>query len=449
MHRLPEISMAPPSPPTRASASAWFAVALCGCAYLLSNVDRQIIALLVKPIEADLQLSDTQFGLLQGLAFALLYATMGIPIATAADRGARPAIMSLGVAVWSLATMACGGVRSFGQILLTRATVGVGEAALSPASYSLISDIFPRNQLNKATALYSLGSFLGTTCAFLLGGALIAMLGDDARHLIFGHAFHSWQIIFLLVGLPGLPLAAAIALCIPEPRRHGQAQRTRERATFAETVAWIGKHRALFIPHLVGYPLYATALYVLLGWSPAFLIRVLGFTTSQAGSWLGFCSLLASGTGLLLAGAVGDRLFAGGRLAAPFEIGVAGALGIALTMIALALAQSREACLAALALGLFFAALPMAPSITIIQIAVPPAMRSRVSALLLFANNLIGFASGNFAVGWLNDHALGGPTGVRLSLPIVVGVAATLAIPLLLAGRQPLARRIRVITETT
>jgi MFS family permease len=426
----------------RPAARASLAVALSAVAYLLSNVDRQIIGLFVRQIEADLHLSDTQFGLLQGLAFALLYATMGIPIAAASDRTSRPLVMSVGVAVWSLATMCCGIARSFGQILLARATVGVGEAALSPASYSLIADLYPREQLGRATAAYSLGSFLGTTCAFLIGAGLLTALGETTRYMILGHAFHSWQLIFLLVGLPGVPLALAIALVVPEPRQAVSFGDSGSTVSFGQTLAWLRDQRAIFVPHLIGYPLYATALYVLLGWSPAFLIRSLAFGTAQAGTWLGTTSLVASGAGVLLAGAVVDRAIRRGRFAAPFELGIAGASGLALSMAVLAFAPPSLLSLVALAFGLFFAAVPMAPSVTIMQMVVPAPMRSRVSALLLLGNNLIGLTCGNLAVGWLNDHTFGGAPGIRFSMPLVVGAAALLSIFFLARGRAPLTRAV-------
>lgn len=428
--------------PHRPAGGARLTVALCTLAYLLSNVDRQIIGLLIKPIEADLHLSDTQFGLLQGLAFALLYATVGIPIAAAADRASRPMIMGLGIAVWSLATAACGFARSFPQILLARATVGVGEAALSPAAYSLIADLFPRAQLGRATGFYSLGSFLGATCAFLIGGALIAALGEGQAYHLLGHDFHGWQIVFLIVGLPGLPLAAAVASWVAEPRRSREDAPQPNRPGIGATWSHLACNKAIFVPLLVGYPLYATALYVLLGWSPAFLIRVMGYTTGHAGTWLGLVSLTASGAGVMLAGTMTDHQIRRGNSGAPFGIGILGAVGLGLSMLMLALLPIGFASLAFLACGLFFAAMPMAPSIAVIQIAVPPAMRSRVSALLLFCNNLIGLTCGNLAVGWLDDHALGGPIGVRLSVPIVVGGAALLAIPFLIAGRRPFARHV-------
>ena len=154
----------------------WFIVSLCMLAYIFSFIDRQVITLLIEPIRADLQISDTQFSLLHGLAFAMLYAVAGIPIARLADSRSRPLIISVGIFIWSFATAACGLAKSFVQLFLARMAVGVGEAALSPAAYSMISDSFPKSKLGLAIGVYSSGSFLGGGLAFIIGGAAIAVI---------------------------------------------------------------------------------------------------------------------------------------------------------------------------------------------------------------------------------------------------------------------------------
>ena len=158
-------------------AVAWYTVTLCMIAYVLSFVDRQIIALLVEPIRADLQISDTQFSLLTGFAFALFYAIMGLPIARWADSGPRPLIISAGIVIWSFATAVCGMANTFVQLFLARMGVGVGEAALSPTAYSIITDSFPKSRLGLALGVYSLGAFLGSGLAFMVGGAVIDIVG--------------------------------------------------------------------------------------------------------------------------------------------------------------------------------------------------------------------------------------------------------------------------------
>ena len=144
------------------SAYAWYTVSLCMVAYILSFVDRQIIALMIVPIQADLQITDTQFSLLIGFAFALFYAIMGLPLARWADVGPRPFIISAGMTVWSIATAMCGLAQTFWQLFLARIGVGVGEAALSPTAYSIITDSFPKSRLGLALGVYSMGAFLSS-----------------------------------------------------------------------------------------------------------------------------------------------------------------------------------------------------------------------------------------------------------------------------------------------
>jgi MFS family permease len=169
-----------PTPHASSLRYGWYVVAVCTAAYLLSFVDRQILSLLVGPIKADLGISDTAFALLHGLPLRFS-ATLGVPLAGLADRASRPAVIAGGIAVWSLATAACGLAGSFGALLAARVMVGAGEAALSPAAYALINDLFPREKLGRAIGVYSLGSFFGAGLAFLAGGAVIAAVSGQGR----------------------------------------------------------------------------------------------------------------------------------------------------------------------------------------------------------------------------------------------------------------------------
>lgn len=170
-------------------------------AYIFSFIDRQILALMIEPIKADLQLSDTQFSLLHGLAFSLFYAVMGLPLAYIADRFSRPKLISIGIIVWSLATATCGLSKNFIQLFLSRMAVGVGEAALSPAAYSM----FSKDKLGRAVGIYSIGAFLGGGIAFLVGGYVINLLkGVTLIEVPLLGALKAWQIAFLVVGLPGI-----------------------------------------------------------------------------------------------------------------------------------------------------------------------------------------------------------------------------------------------------
>lgn len=252
----------------------WYVVLICMLAYIFSFVDRQILALMIEPIKRDLQLSDTQFSLLHGLAFSLFYAFMGIPIALLADRYSRPRIIAIGVAFWSLATAACGLSKNFGQMFLARIGVGVGEAALSPATYSMLSDMFPRHKLGRAVGIYSIGSFIGGGLAFLIGGYVIDLLKSvDSVRLPGVGELRPWQVTFFIVGLPGVLVALLILLTVRDPQRKGlrhDADGRVQKPTAGALFRFLGRHRGTFCCHYLGFSFYAMILFCLLGWTPAF-----------------------------------------------------------------------------------------------------------------------------------------------------------------------------------
>ena len=207
---------------------AWYVVAVLALANTSAFIDRQILGLLVGPIRRDLGVSDTEMGVLYGLAFALFYTLLGIPIARAADRGSRRAIIGVGIAVWSVMTVLCGVARTYDQLLLARFGVGIGEAALAAPALSLISDYFSTERRATALSVYSLGIYLGAGLANLVGGTLLARFGADAAGAmvvwpVLGE-MRSWQGVFVIVGLPGLLIAALIGT-VREPRRRETAPR--------------------------------------------------------------------------------------------------------------------------------------------------------------------------------------------------------------------------------
>ena len=311
----------------------WYVVLICMLAYIFSFVDRQILALMIEPIKHDLQLSDTQFSLLHGLAFSLFYAFMGIPIALLADRYSRPRIIAIGVAFWSLATAACGLSRSFAQMFLARIGVGVGEAALSPATYSMLSDMFPRHKLGRAVGIYSIGSFIGGGMAFLIGGYVINLLKsvDSVAVPLLG-ALRPWQVTFFIVGLPGLLVALLILLTVRDPQRRGvrrDAAGQAQKPSVGETFRFLGRHRGTFFCHYLGFSFYAMILFCLLGWTPAFYMRKYGLSPVDVGYMLGVVVLVANTAGVFCGGWLMDWLAKRGYSDAPLRAGVIGAVGMA------------------------------------------------------------------------------------------------------------------------
>jgi MFS family permease len=418
---------------------AWSVVTLCTIAYMLSFVDRQILSLLVGPIRHDLQISDTQFGLLSGLAFALFYATIGLPIAGMADRSSRPRIIAIGIAMWSLATVTCGLSRSFVQLFLSRIAVGAGEAALSPATYSLIADLFPRERLGRALSVYALGVLLGSGMAFLLGGAVIAAISRASDYQVAGLSFAPWQITFMIVGAPGVLLAGVIALCIRDPRSE---KRAREPAPpWRDIRSVMRRNKRIYLPLMLGFPMAAMGLFGILGWMPAYLMRQFGMGPQQVGYWLGAIAILCGGGGNLACGWMMDRLAARGIYDAPFRVSMVGAAGLALSITAVPFVTRFGPSIVLIAIAFFFASFPVSPSSAVMQIATPPLMRSRVSAVFLMCNSFIGLAFSSFLIGWLNDVMFAG-RGLGFAMALVVAGAAVAAMCILHFGRAAFAARI-------
>ncbi|MFK0096311.1 spinster family MFS transporter [Pseudomonas sp. NPDC090592] len=416
----------------------WYVVTLCMVAYIFSFVDRQILALMIEPIKADLQLSDTQFSLLHGLAFSLFYAFMGMPIAYLADRFSRPRIIAVGVVFWSIATAACGLSKNFLQMFLARIGVGVGEAALSPSAYSMFSDMFPKEKLGRAVGIYSIGSFVGGGIAFLVGGYVIAMLKDaQTIEVALLGAMKAWQLAFFIVGLPGVIVGLLVWLTVRNPERKGaqlDADGKVRQVRLTDGLRFIGRHRATFSCHYLGFSFYAMALYCMMSWTPALYIRKFGMSPEQAGFMLGTILLLANTTGVVFGGWLTDHLAKRGRSDAAMRTGVIGALGMIVPAALYSQVDQLWLSVTLLVPAMFFASFPMPASTAAMQILSPNQVRAQVSAVFLLISNLLALGLGTTLVALITDHYFGMPAAVGSSMSIVSFGASLLAIVLLIKG---------------
>jgi MFS family permease len=421
-------------------------------AYTLSFVDRFVIALLIAPIKSDLALTDTQIGLLSGIAFAIFYTTLGIPIGRLADRLDRRRIISIGILLWSLLTAACGLARGFWQLFAARVGVGVGEAALSPAAFSLIADSFPTERLGRALSVYSAGVYIGSGLAFIIGGGVIQLVADvpDISLPLIG-AIHTWQLTFILVGLPGL-LIAAWVFTIREPGRRGLTlgtggePGTRGRnlpiaVPIREVLRFIGTRWRAYGAHFLGFALLALAFNAIVIWSPAFLGRVFQVPPSEAGYALGLIIIVFGGTGIVAGGWYADSLGKRGRTDATLRVGIIAALGLTPFALITPLVGDLRLVLALYCPLMFFSSFGFGAAAAALQLITPNEMRGQISAIYLFVINLVGIGLGPFLVGYLTDNAFHDEAAVGRSLAIVAGSAAPLAAVILWAGLPDYRRR--------
>jgi MFS family permease len=424
---------------------AWYVVVMLMLAYAFSIVDRIGLALLVQPIEADLHISDTQMGLLQGLAFAVFYTVLGLPIGFLADRMNRRWLITIGITAWSAATIACGLARGFAGLFAARIGVGAGEATLNPAGTSMIADYFPPDSRSKAYGVYTVGTSLGSGMAFLLGGAAIALAGhlreigpDWLTQLA------PWKIVFFLIGAPGLLVGAVFAVTVREPRRRDRAGLSRA-LTVRPLLALISAERRVYACLIGAAVLNFISIYALVGWFPSLLIRVHGWSPASVGGILGLYSVPCGAFSSLGAGWAAAWLQRRGRQDAAIIVALAGtawvaAMGVIATLVDQPNLEIVFYCL--LSLGINCS--PVA-TLTALNRVTPNELRGQVIALFTMSTGLIALSLGSFAVGFLSDNLYGPSQGIGESLATVLAAAGVLAFIVLAAAR----RRYRAIAGPT
>lgn len=402
----------------------WYMIGVFMVAYIFSFIDRQILSLLVEPISADLEIDDAQFGLLLGAAFSLFYATMGIPVARLADSTNRPLILTIGIAVWSFCTAACGFAASFWQMFLARMGVGAGEGSLAPTVYSMIADSFPEDQLGKAYGVYSSGSMIGLGLAMIVGGA-VAQFAESAGPMsvpLIG-LVKPWQLTFIVVGVPGILVALLILLTIRDPERKGLiagADGSVAKTSIRATLAFIIKdHPRTFFAFFFGNACAGLSAFAVWLWSPAYFLRVFQMDTASVGILLGLIFLIVNTAGSLTSGLLCDRYAAQGHLDAPVRAGLIGAIGCIVPLGILPFISSLTLAAIVFAIAAFFSAFVVAASTAQGQILAPNQMRGQVGALSLFIISLVALGLGMWLIGYVTEAVLQDKAMVGYSMALV------------------------------
>lgn len=416
---------------------AWTAVIVLALIGAVAFLDRQVLALLVEPLKRDLNLSDTQIGLLQGFAFVVLYATAGLPLGYAVDRYSRRLIIFLGVLAWSAATVVSGLATTYNELMMARICVGLGEAALAPAAYSMLSDLFPKRRLAVALSVFNMGLLLGSIVALLVSGALITAAADGMEFPLVGWR-NVWQSTFIVVGVPGCLFSLLIFL-IPEPRRRGKAA---VRATTVDLVAFLRSRRSFFTFHFLGFSMLMSASYGVSAWSPVVLQRVYGWSIAQISVGLALLFALAGMGGLFVNGRSVDSLFGRGVEDAHLRYFVAGGSVIAVAGLLSLLVPSGALFVAALIPIKIFVNFG-GVSAAAVQIVTPNELRGRVSSLYMLTINIIGVSLGPAGVAFITDFVFQDPSKVGLSLGLFLAVVGTLAAILFRLGLKPMREAVR------
>jgi MFS family permease len=421
---------------------AWTVVAILVATAILSYTDRQVLSLLVDPIRADLGISDTQISLLLGTAFAVVYGVAGIPLGYLADRISRRNLIFCGVLVWTIGTLACGLSQSFGQLFAGRLVVGLGEAVLSPAAISLISDYFPPSRRGMAVGCFLSGIAMGIGAAILIGGGVLhfvqlgALAGTPLATLA------PWRLVLLLIGAPGL-LWALVILAIREPPRQAGDESRRHAAI--EPVASAPTSQPSGWSRVI--PIYLVVAIASLvdnavgAWAPTLLTREFHMDRAQVGMELGIMLTAAFGGGVLVGGWLADRAGVSGGWSRKLLVClIAGALILPVA----ASINAAHVTVVLLSIPAYFAlsGIVTACGFSAILDVVPNRSRGLAMSISFFLNVAVGGAVGPTAVALASEHVFGSEAGLGPAISVTVAGAYGLAIVALLAALAKLRSRV-------
>ena len=417
---------------------AWYAVGVFAIALMFNFLDRQIMTLLVGPIKRDLSLSDTEISVLIGFAFVSFYVLMGIPISRLVDTYSRRLIIGVGVASWSVMTALCGLANNFWQLFAAR--VGVGESCNGPATYSMLSDLFPREKLPKAIAVLNFGFMFGSGLALIVGGTVIQMVmtRPDVTLPLVG-TLRPWQLAFIIVGLPGL-LVAALVATIREPTRRGfmpGAGQSRGAVPVWDVINFLHDNRHTYGPLFLGTGLKALLAFGTSVWVPEFMIRKFGWTIGEIGLAVGLILFVVAPLGLVCGGALAERFAKRGHADANLRVVLIASLGLIPTSILFPLMPSATLALAVMALNTFIGSLGPGPQNAALQVITPNQMRGQVTALFLAVFNLIGFGLGPTFVALLTDQLFGADRFLPYSLALTAAILGPVAAFVIWRGMKP------------
>ncbi|MEE4201588.1 MFS transporter [Erythrobacter sp.] len=434
---------APRYPPARAG---WSLVALLTLAYVFSFIDRYILGLLIEPIKADLGMTDAQIGWVLGPAFAIFYATMGLPLGWLVDRKRRTLIVAAGIFVWSFATAISGLARSFLHLFLARMAVGVGEATLSPAAMSMISDSFPPERRSKPIAVYVAALSLGAGIASLIGSAVLtwAKTAGTIEVPLVGPVL-PWQLTFFIVGLPGIALAA-IFLFVREPvRRRASEDEARAGVTgngIGDALSYVRRNAGVY-----GGFISLACVMAIVAYGQSFLAPVFERTHGWPPEKYAFVNaivLLSAGPGsVFLSGVISDRMAQAGRKDAPIHMLVAGYIAMLPTAIIPMFVASPELAFVFLFFNTAAVGVVSAMAVTALLAITPSAIRGQLTAFYYMSISMTGLFLGPPTVGYLSTHVFG-EADLRYAYAATCAIYAlvpTLFIgPTLRAYRRQLAR---------
>ena len=417
------------------SGAAWWALVLLTATYTFSFIDRQIINLLVDPIRTDLSLSDSQVSFLQGLAFALPYVILSIPLGRIVDRANRIRVLVIGILVWTVSCVTCGLAKNFWQLGVARMGVGAGEASVTPASWSLLADYFSEEKRALPVSIFLMGPYLGAGLSLILGAQVVDWAsGLSAIELPLMGVLAPWQLTFMLVAIPGLCMVFLLPL-LRDPPRMERLSSDAASMNWREIYCYVWPRRGIFGAYLLGAPFIVLVLYALQAWVPSLLIRVHGLEIVEAGRYYGTIALIAGSAGVL-SGPVAARWLASrvNPARAPLVTSIWSTFLLIPVLVAAGLAESLTWALVLITGASYLVTFPLALFATGLQSASPNEMRGLMAGCFVLSTNLFGLALGPTSVALASDYIFESTQAVGSSLALVGATVLPLAVLLLWRG---------------
>ena len=406
----------------------FYAISVLSLAYVIAILDRHILVLMVQPIQTDLGINDTQMGLLIGMAFAIFYTFLAIPIGWLADQYNRKKLIALGIALWSGMTALSGLASNYYQLFLARIGVGVGEATLVPSALSMIADYFPPNTRGRAIAIFQSGIALGSGIALIVGGQLVAyavQAGDLYLPLV--GQVRPWQLVFYILGIPGL-VVALIMLTVEEPPRLDRTNLDQRKLPFSDALKFIQTHKRFFSLHFLGMSIVTIQGYAFMTWVPSLFIRKWDWNIETTSLVYGSIMLLAGPLGLFFGGMIADRKFSKGELDAHMRLGVYACfimLFFGTSMPVMDNPYLAATCLAPTTVASMY--LTSAGSVALIN-TTPNQYRAQVSACYLFVINVIGLTLGPLSVPLISEQLLDNTDALDVGISTVIFIGGTFSL---------------------
>ena len=426
----------------------WYVVLILTLASTLSFIDRQILNVMIGPIKRDLGgLTDTEISLIIGLAFSLIYSAATLPLARIADRHSRRNLIAVSIFFWSSMTALAGTANTYWSLFLARMGVGVGEASLGPAATSLLADSFEANRLPLVYGIVGAAPFIGTGLANIVGGPLIDWLEAQPHFVwpVLGELY-SWQVVLVIVGLPGI-LLAALMFTISEPKRRGVEAGQAQGFPLREVWAFVRSRSRYLKFHFLGYLCLSMQGFAFMTWVVEFFVRKHDWSRTEIGVTYGLIALFVGILGSVSAGFYAGRLLGRGATDAPMRVAFWCSLGLGPVAITLPLLDSGAMAAVLLVPVTFFMAMPSGLSNAALQAIAPNQMRGQLIAFYLIGVQFLSYLFAPLIIGVMNDYVFGREDAIDLSLATLASVNYLVAAICLGLSLKPLREALRLVGQ--